>query len=631
MVQYSADFARRVAALCCAKFDDLPKSGKPQPREWTVLAGVVQCIETSMSSRRVGSKHAGNYAFSELDIHDACHARKDQDTATISFQCANLSLEPSLQERNEKRSFDVLEMSDEESDANLVQIYDKCEVSSRTSCDKRDGVTFFPSTNDAPHTWSRKPAQHESYTSGNGCQYSGDAEACMGENSRGDVGCGNHDLHLSVVALGTGTKCLGDSKWCELGTRIHDSHAEVVAKRSFQRYLMDQAQVQLSGQPSIFETIISAHGPKLKLRKAITFHLYVSFTPCGDGSIFPQQWSTYPGSSNGSMTHHMNPPESDKNGCYEPSLKRIRIDDCLGPVAECDIRMQENNPTHLNYHDIQSHFECDNSMDTSTQTDISLDTNRTGAKCAPGEALDPKAPGSLYHRHGVLRTKPGRGPFSSSHCCSDKLFRWSVLGAQGCLLMGILQCPVYFESITFGACPFNYDAINRALHTRFLPQIETLSLPDGFRYHQYVILKTDYAFKHSCEESEKRVGIGKSVPVASSVCWYAGSGNETTSNVIVEGRKQGVTKLNLLTKKGQVLVCRAQMLEKILQLHQLRYKNLADSNEIISRGMVELRSLEYRQLKERSDSYCESWRLLKSTVLRNWTSKRDNLQRFRVN
>ncbi|KAA0188586.1 hypothetical protein HAZT_HAZT000678, partial [Hyalella azteca] len=262
MVQYSADFARRVAALCCAKFDDLPKSGKPQPREWTVLAGVVQCIETSMSSRRVGT--------------------------------------------------------------------------------------------------------------------------CMGENSRGDVGCGNHDLHLSVVALGTGTKCLGDSKWCELGTRIHDSHAEVVAKRSFQRYLMDQAQVQLSGQPSIFETIISAHGPKLKLRKAITFHLYVSFTPCGDGSIFPQQ--------------------------------------------------------------------C-------------LDTNRTGAKCAPGEALDPKAPGSLYHRHGVLRTKPGRGPFSSSHCCSDKLFRWSVLGAQGCLLMGILQCPVYFESITFGACPFNYDAINRALHT----------------------------------------------------------------------------------------------------------------------------------------------------------------------
>lgn len=102
-----------------------------------------------------------------------------------------------------------------------------------------------------------------------------------------------------------------------------------------------------------------------------------------------------------------------------------------------------------------------------TRIDLSgakvVDVYRTGAKCVPGEAEDPRRPGAAYHQVGLLRVKPGRGDRTCSMSCSDKVARWNVLGCQGALLMHFLEEPIYLSAVVIGKCPYSQEAMERAL------------------------------------------------------------------------------------------------------------------------------------------------------------------------
>ena len=87
------------------------------------------------------------------------------------------------------------------------------------------------------------------------------------------------------------------------------------------------------------------------------------------------------------------------------------------------------------------------------------DIYRTGAKCVPGGQQDSLDDGCSYHVTSILRVKPGRGNPTQSHCCSDKMARWNILGCQGCLPMLFLRRPVYIDSIILAGCVANCQFI----------------------------------------------------------------------------------------------------------------------------------------------------------------------------
>lgn len=91
---------------------------------------------------------------------------------------------------------------------------------------------------------------------------------------------------MEVVSVGSGSKFLYYNHFGYNGDTLIDCHAEVIARRGFVRYLFSELQKFATVGPanSIFEA-----NPKTgfyKLKDGISFHLYVSTAPCGDGRVF---------------------------------------------------------------------------------------------------------------------------------------------------------------------------------------------------------------------------------------------------------------------------------------------------------------------------------------------------------
>lgn len=93
----------------------------------------------------------------------------------------------------------------------------------------------------------------------------------------------------TVVSLGTGNRCVKGEELSLKGETVNDCHAEIISRRGFVRFLYNELLKHCDGaDDSIFE---SAENDKLRIKSDITFHLYISTAPCGDGALFDKSCS----------------------------------------------------------------------------------------------------------------------------------------------------------------------------------------------------------------------------------------------------------------------------------------------------------------------------------------------------
>ncbi|XP_019734272.1 double-stranded RNA-specific adenosine deaminase isoform X1 [Hippocampus comes] len=93
----------------------------------------------------------------------------------------------------------------------------------------------------------------------------------------------------TVVSLGTGNRCVKGEELSLKGDTVNDGHAEIISRRGFVRFLYSELLKHFEGTDnSIFEV---AQDKKLQIKSDITFHLYISTAPCGDGALFDKSCS----------------------------------------------------------------------------------------------------------------------------------------------------------------------------------------------------------------------------------------------------------------------------------------------------------------------------------------------------
>ncbi|XP_041648761.1 double-stranded RNA-specific adenosine deaminase [Cheilinus undulatus] len=93
----------------------------------------------------------------------------------------------------------------------------------------------------------------------------------------------------TVVSLGTGNRCVKGEELSLKGETVNDCHAEIISRRGFIRFLYSELLKHYDGaEDSIFEP---TETNKLQIKSDITFHLYISTAPCGDGALFDKSCS----------------------------------------------------------------------------------------------------------------------------------------------------------------------------------------------------------------------------------------------------------------------------------------------------------------------------------------------------
>ncbi|XP_062454053.1 double-stranded RNA-specific adenosine deaminase [Rhea pennata] len=104
---------------------------------------------------------------------------------------------------------------------------------------------------------------------------------------RGSKGLG------AVVSIGTGNRCVKGEELSLKGETVNDCHAEIISRRGFVRFLYSELLKYDPSNPSSVEESIfePAGGKRLRIKSNITFHLYVSTAPCGDGALFDKSCS----------------------------------------------------------------------------------------------------------------------------------------------------------------------------------------------------------------------------------------------------------------------------------------------------------------------------------------------------
>ena len=127
-----------------------------------------------------------------------------------------------------------------------------------------------------------------------------------------------------VVAVGTGNRCVTGQRLSMEGKVVNDSHAEIVARRSLLRFFYRQLSSYYDGDESIFAPREGSQ--RLVVRQNVTFHLYISTAPCGDGALFTPREEPNTDMSEHSTQH--NPTFTTK----QQGILRTKIEDGEGTI-----------------------------------------------------------------------------------------------------------------------------------------------------------------------------------------------------------------------------------------------------------------------------------------------------------
>ena len=163
---------------------------------------------------------------------------------------------------------------------------------------------------------------------------------------------------------------------------------------------------------------------------------------------------------------------------------------------------------------------------------VGEDFQRTGGKVAQEGEKDPGGDGKDYHRLGLLRTKPGRGPRTSSLSCSDKMLKWNILGLQGALLSHLFPEPLFFSFFVLCHKPLHKPSLSRALWERAGTSANQPEL-------LYYFLVWDYQKKDGLQACPDTL-----------ICVASGDNSKPLTEALTGGFKQGWAKKKLNNPKA---------------------------------------------------------------------------------
>lgn len=144
---------------------------------------------------------------------------------------------------------------------------------------------------------------------------------------------GGECFTLQVVAVGAGSKILScdPARLSKSGDMVLDCHAEILSRRALLRFLYDQVESHACAEESVFENERTGSGTKRRLKKGISFHLYISTNPCGDARVFGDaQSSKACGMARVKVDAGMNGPLASS---YENDSSRFAVMSCSDKIA----------------------------------------------------------------------------------------------------------------------------------------------------------------------------------------------------------------------------------------------------------------------------------------------------------